>query len=122
MIAGGTGLTPMYQIIQQIIKDKKDKTVVKMIYGNITEDDILCRNELETMRKVTNVDIVFTLDKPPKEWQEEAGYVTTDMIKTYLAPPTEKPVTLVCGPPPMMRAVIATLKNMRYPGDRILSF
>jgi len=122
MIAGGTGLTPMYQIIQQIIKDKKDHTHVKMIYGNLTVDDILCREDLEAMRKVSNVDIVFTLDKPPVDWKEEAGYVTPAMIKKYLAPASEKQITVVCGPPPMMRAVVATLKKLEYPSERILSF
>jgi len=122
MIAGGTGLTPMYQVIQQIIKDKKDSTVVKMIYGNLTEDDILCREDLEAMRKLVNVDIIFTLDKPPTGWKEEAGYVTPEMIKKYLAPVSQEPITLVCGPPPMMKAVIATLEKLEYPGERILSF
>jgi len=122
MIAGGTGLTPMYQIIQQIIKDNKDETKVKMIYGNITDDDILCRSDLQKMRKVRNIDIIFTLDQPPSGWQEEAGYVTSTMIEKHLAPPEQEPVTLVCGPPPMMRAVIATLKKMNYPTERIMSF
>jgi len=122
MIAGGTGLTPMYQVIQQVIKDVNDKTVIKMIYGNITDDDILCRQELENMRQVTNVDIVFTLDNPPDGWKEETGYVTSGMISKHLAPPSEQPVTLVCGPPPMMRAVVATLKKMEYATERILSF
>lgn len=122
MIAGGTGLTPMYQVIQQIIKDKNDSTLVKMIYGNLTEDDILCRGDLEAMRKLVNVDIVFTLDKPPSGWKEEAGYVTPAMIKKYLAPACQEPITVVCGPPPMMKAVIATLKKLEYPAERILSF
>jgi len=122
MVAGGTGLTPMYQIIQQIIKDKNDHTEVKMIYGNITEDDILCREDLEAMRELSYVDIVFTLDKPSCDWREEAGYVTPCMIKKYLAPPNQQPITVVCGPPPMMRAVVSTLKSLDYPKDRILSF
>jgi cytochrome-b5 reductase len=122
MIAGGTGLTPMYQVIQQIIKDKNDHTEVKMIYGNITESDILCREDLEAMREVSYVDIVFTLDKPSCCWKEEAGYVTPDMIKKYLASPSQQPITVVCGPPPMMKAVISTLKSLDYPKDRILSF
>lgn len=40
MIAGGTGLTPMYQIIKSSIKDPNDKTQLSLIYANVTEDDI----------------------------------------------------------------------------------
>jgi len=122
MIAGGTGLTPMYQVIQQIIKDRNDNTKVKMIYGNITEDDILCRQDLEAMREVSYVDIVFTLDKPSTGWKEEAGYVTPEMIKKYLVPACQEPITVLCGPPPMVKGVVATLKKLGYPRDRILSF
>eukprot|EP00494_Astrolonche_serrata_P022658 UN22915 len=50
MICGGTGITPMMQITQQILKNADDKTQINMIFGNITVDDILCHNLLENMR------------------------------------------------------------------------
>ena len=34
LIAGGTGLTPMYQIISAILKDKEDDTQVSLLYAN----------------------------------------------------------------------------------------
>lgn len=40
MIAGGTGITPMYQIIKSSIKDPKDNTQLSLIYANVNEDDI----------------------------------------------------------------------------------
>lgn len=40
MIAGGTGITPMYQIIKSSLKDPKDKTQLRLIYANVNEDDI----------------------------------------------------------------------------------
>lgn len=40
MIAGGTGITPMYQIIKSSIKTPGDKTRLSLIYANIQEDDI----------------------------------------------------------------------------------
>jgi len=122
MIAGGTGLTPMYQVIQQIIKDDNDNTKVKMIYGNITENDILCRTDLEKMRSTKNVDITFTLDKPPAGWVEESGYVTKAMIEKYLSPPTSSHINLICGPPGMLKAVRAALKGLGYKREQILQF
>ena len=49
MIAGGSGITPMLQIARDILKNKDDKTKISMLYANQTENDILCRNELEEM-------------------------------------------------------------------------
>jgi ferredoxin-NADP reductase len=40
MIAGGTGITPMYQIIKASLKDAQDKTQLRLIYANVNEDDI----------------------------------------------------------------------------------
>lgn len=122
MIAGGTGLTPMYQVIQQIIKDKNDHTKVNMIYGNVTADDILCLQDLEGMRSTPNIDITLTLDKPPVGWEEESGYVTQAMIKRHLAPPTSSHINLICGPPPMVKGVKAALKEMGYARGNILAF
>ncbi len=40
MIAGGTGITPMYQLAKAIVKDPKDKTQIKLVYSNHTEEDV----------------------------------------------------------------------------------
>lgn len=40
MIAGGSGITPMFQIIKASVKDKEDKTKLALVYANVDEDDI----------------------------------------------------------------------------------
>jgi ferredoxin-NADP reductase len=40
MIAGGTGITPMYQIIKSSLKNATDKTRLALIYANVDESDI----------------------------------------------------------------------------------
>jgi cytochrome-b5 reductase len=35
LIAGGTGITPMYQLIKAIFKNPNDKTKVSLVYGNV---------------------------------------------------------------------------------------
>ena len=39
LIAGGTGITPMYQLARAIFKNPEDKTKVTLVYGNVTADD-----------------------------------------------------------------------------------
>ena len=41
MIAGGTGITPIYQIIQYICSNPEDKTELVLLFLNRTEDDLL---------------------------------------------------------------------------------
>jgi nitrate reductase (NAD(P)H) len=42
MIAGGTGITPVYQIAQAVLQDQpEDETQMDLVYANRSEDDIL---------------------------------------------------------------------------------
>lgn len=50
MIAGGTGITPMFQVIKAILENPRDRTKISLIFGNITEDDILLQHELNTFQ------------------------------------------------------------------------
>ncbi|XP_061236514.1 NADH-cytochrome b5 reductase 2 isoform X2 [Bos javanicus] len=67
MIAGGTGITPMLQLIRCITRKPSDKTVMSLIFANQTEEDILMRNELEEVARThpTQFNLWYTLDRPP---------------------------------------------------------
>ena len=49
MIAGGTGITPMYQVIQAVLKKAEDATQLSLLYANVSPDDILLREELDAL-------------------------------------------------------------------------
>lgn len=49
MIAGGTGITPMYQVAKALLTDPAETTSISLIYANVTEDDILLRKELDEL-------------------------------------------------------------------------
>ncbi|XP_075423518.1 NADH-cytochrome b5 reductase 2-like isoform X2 [Ascaphus truei] len=68
MIAGGTGITPMLQLIHNITQDPSDDTKCYIIFANQTEEDILLRPELEQVAKnhPDQFKLWYTLDRPPK--------------------------------------------------------
>ena len=47
MVAGGTGITPMFQTANQILQDKADTTSLSLIYANLSQDDILIKDLLD---------------------------------------------------------------------------
>ncbi|KAI3383372.1 hypothetical protein SNEBB_009007 [Seison nebaliae] len=49
MICGGSGITPMLQMIKQILKDEKKPPKIHLAYSNKKENDILVRSELECL-------------------------------------------------------------------------
>jgi len=123
MIAGGTGITPMYQIIQEILKNPKDTTQIYLIFGNVSIDDILLENELKQLQKDhRNFVVYFTLDKAPPTWTQGVGYITKKMIQEHLPPPSDEVVILNCGPPPMINSCVKSLQDLQYSANRILKF
>lgn len=51
MLAGGSGITPMLQVIRTVFNNPEDKTQISLIYGNATEKDILFRDELDEIQR-----------------------------------------------------------------------
>jgi cytochrome-b5 reductase len=116
MIAGGTGITPMYQVIRAICEDPTDLTEVSLIYANRTEEDILLREELERLARAYpgNVKIWYMLDVPPENWTFGTGYVTAEIMKERLPPSSPDAKIMLCGPPGMVNASKKALVNMGY--------
>lgn len=104
MIAGGTGITPMLQLVRHILKDPEDKTDLSLLFANQSENDILLRTELDEIA-IDNPDrfkLWYTVDKAPEDWKYSEGFVGEDMIRDHLPAPSEDTLILMCGPPPMI--------------------
>ncbi|KAL9620418.1 MAG: hypothetical protein Q9160_005003 [Pyrenula sp. 1 TL-2023] len=116
MIAGGTGLTPMFQIIRRICEDPRDDTQTTLIYANKTEGDILLRRELDDFAKKYNqFNVHYVLSNPPKDWQGGEGHVNKQMICDHLPGPAgDDSKILVCGPDPMMEAMVSALQERGF--------
>ncbi|XP_048511835.1 NADH-cytochrome b5 reductase 3 isoform X2 [Athalia rosae] len=104
MIAGGTGITPMLQLIRQMTKDPEDQTQIALLFANQTEKDILLREELEEVAKnhPDQFKLWYTVDTSSEGWPYSTGHVNADMISSHLFPPSDDTLVLMCGPPPMI--------------------
>lgn len=142
MIAGGTGITPMYQIITHILYNKQDPTRINLIYANVNKEDILLKLELDELaaRNKDRFSVYYVLNNPPDGWTGGVGFVTTDMIKEKIAGPTGDKRLLICGkgtllliglglrhrvsfvgPPPMVTAMKKNLGELNYPPAQTIS-
>ena len=108
LIAGGTGITPMYQLIRAVFNNPEDKTKVTLVFGNVTEEDILLKKELQDLENTypNRFRAFYILDKPPKDWQGGSGFITKDLLKTVLPESKEENIKVfVCGPPGLYKAI-----------------
>lgn len=49
MLAGGTGITPMYQLLKAVLSNPDDKTMCSLIYANQKPSEILLRGEVSSL-------------------------------------------------------------------------
>ena len=125
MIAGGTGITPMLQVMRAAFRDRGDKTDMSLIFANQTEEDILLRDELDRCeRDHDNFKLHYTVDKAPaKGWKYDQGFVTAEMIKKHMPPPGKDTQILLCGPPPMLKfAIMPAFEKLGYTKDMFLQW
>lgn len=66
LLAGGTGLTPIFSIINAMRLAKDTAVQVDMIFSNKTENDILLKEELDAINsECPNIRITHTLTRVP---------------------------------------------------------
>lgn len=117
LIGGGSGITPLYQILEYALADKTNKTKFKLLFANVTEQDILLRETFDAWKKQfpDKFDVVYVLDKPPKNWSGPSGYISKDLLKMHLAPPSlnEKVKVFICGPPAQVASIAGKKDGMK---------
>ena len=126
-IAGGTGITPFFQIIKAILNDSRDTTRMFLLYANRTEEDILLRTQLEeySIQYPKRLFLWYTIDRPiqPQKWSYSVGYVNNDIIKEHFPQYNPDFVALLCGPPGFVhQAAKTSLLSLEWPESDILVF
>ena len=112
LIAGGTGITPCFQLIQYIIENETNPITLHLIYANKTETDILLREKLEFFANSGKLKLFYTLDNPPTDWNYGTGFITEEVLRKNL--PLTDAFICYCGPPPMTNMLAKQLKSLGY--------
>ncbi|KAF3328522.1 NADH-cytochrome b5 reductase-like protein [Carex littledalei] len=108
MVAGGTGITPMLQVIKAL----------SLVYANVSPDDILLKAELDKLAaSYPNFKVFYTVDKPADNWRGGVGYVSKEMALKGLPSPSADSLILVCGPPGMMKHISGDKAKDRSQGE-----
>ena len=119
LIAGGIGLTPLMSIVRSA-DELATRTHLTLIYSASTPDELLFRDELNSIAAANSrVRPIFTVTRPVRdgEWDGHTGRIDADLLISESV--DLDALFFVCGPPPMIRAMVATLRNLGVPRPRI---
>jgi len=111
-IAGGAGITPFISILRNL-QVTNEVAGNRLLFANKTKADIILEDEF---RKILGTDFINILSDEKAEGYYH-GFITEDFLKASIGDFSRN--FYVCGPPPMMDAVLKQLANLGVAGNSI---
>lgn len=131
MVCGGSGVTPIYAVLRAVMRDDpadtENRTECVVVDGNRTEEDILCRTELDALVEAGNgrCRVMHTLTKPGERWTGRKGRMDRALLEEAVgSKPREggEEMVLICGPPAMEESARASFLAMGWKAENMLFF
>lgn len=118
LIAGGIGITPVLSKLRTWA-DAGDRRPVQLIFANRHWHQVPFREELERLRDVLDLELVFVLSAPHKRWRGERGRIDRALLQRLLPEDAHDRNFLVCGPPAMVSGVGSALADLGIPRRQV---
>jgi propane monooxygenase reductase subunit len=124
ILAGaGSGMSPLWSILNDHLELGDRRRPVLFFYGARAERDLFYLDKIAAIQaQRPNVRFVPTLSQPEEggTWAGEHGYVQETLGRHLQeGAPSGEIEAYVCGPPPMIDAVVPVLERNRVKPDRI---
>ena len=122
LMLGGSGITPGYALIARILGENEDKTQLRVIDANRSENDVLLQDQMEkfSTQHPEQFKICHVLSHPSDDWKGVKGHVNESVIKGNTFAPDDgwESVVFLCRPPAMIQKIGATKKKRTAFGSR----
>jgi nitrate reductase (NAD(P)H) len=131
MVCAGSGITPIYQVLRAILSDPEDPTHCLVLNGNRSEEDILCRSDLDLMSgtHALRCRIIHTLSSPHEKWEGRRGRVSKGLFEEEVgslacegSQDAGSTMVLICGPTVMEESVKSILLSTGWADEDMLVF
>ncbi|GIZ46072.1 hypothetical protein CKM354_000921100 [Cercospora kikuchii] len=127
MICGGSGITPIYQVLRAVMQDKEDPTRCVVLDGNRLVEDILCKEDLDQFAKENSerCTILHTLTKAPDDWQGLRGRIAAPLLREHVSRQKHgerEAMVLICGPGALEKSCHEALLELGWHDDELLFF
>jgi cytochrome-b5 reductase len=124
MLAGGTGVAPMLQIIRAVLHNAYPDVQLSLVYAAEYEHEFSLVEALQMLVNLhpTTFKYYLTVAHPPQGWIQGVGFIDATIIKQRISPASNDSLVVICGPPRMCDAIKGTLKRLGFSEDMFYSY
>ncbi len=121
-ICAGSGITPIYTILDQIANSDRDAIHTKVLFVNKTDNDIILRKELDEMSsRNSHMKNYYALTRPREDWKGLVGRPSKEMISEICSEERNE-IVIVCGSSEFNEAMSAICSDLGYTKDKLILF
>jgi NAD(P)H-flavin reductase len=119
LVGGGFAFTTLRSMIKYMLDDRHraDYGRITAVYGARNPGLLLYRDELAEWEKRDDIEMFVTVDKGDENWQGREGFVPT--VCKEVGPSADNAVTLICGPPIMIRFTLPVFFELGFAKENI---
>lgn len=134
MLACGTGIAPMIQVINTVLSNENDFTKILLLYSSRTQHDILLKSTIDEFSGYWNFQVTHFLSQSSKEsikndkglicYNDSVKFGRIDLLhlKSSLPEDFGKSRVLVCGTKSFEKDMIKYLLELGLKQDRLHRF
>jgi len=130
MLAAGTGVCPMCQIIQAVLADEREDTRLRLLYACRTYTQLIAQREMAEWRRFWNFSVCYVLSQEPDpptstyKHDEEIvrGHIDRDMVVRELGDDIKSTLVLICGTPNFEADMIDIVKELGVERNNLHKF
>lgn len=121
IVGGGFAFTTLRSLINYMIHDDNRKRfgTITVIYGARSPGLLIYKDELIEWQKRDDINLNVTVDKGDASWKGREGFVPT--VCKEVAPSSENAVTVICGPPVMIRFTLPVFFELGFSKENIIT-
>lgn len=119
IVGGGFAFTTLRSLLNYMIHEDNRKRFgeITVVYGARNPGLLIYKDELQEWEKRDDVNTFITVDKGDEGWKGREGFVPT--VCKEVAPSSENAVTVICGPPIMIRFTLPVFFELGFSKENI---
>jgi NAD(P)H-flavin reductase len=121
IVGGGFAFTTLRATVRYLLNDaiRRRYKNITILYGARTPGELLYKSELAEWQRRGGIATYITVDKGDDSWGGRVGLVP--LVLKDIAPSSENAVSIVCGPPVMLKFTMLPLLELGFTPETILT-